>query len=225
MPPTGGELTRRTVSPDMLAPTRCAVHANRLNCPDCHPDSNVSELTRILQTVTDDDPQSAAELLPLVYEELRRLAAAKLANEAPGQTLQPTALVHEAWLRLGGDQDQHWENRAHFFSAAAEAMRRILIEKARRRQRARHGGGQERVDLDELAIAAPESDERLLQVHEALDQLAAEDKVKAEVVKLRFFVGLTDREVADVLGLAERTVERHWAYAKPWLFRVIRSQS
>ena len=185
----------------------------------------MSDVTRILDAIQQGDPKAAEELLPLVYEELRKLAAHKMANEAAGHTLQPTALVHEAWLRLVGNQGQRWENRAHFFGAAAEAMRRILIEKARRRQRARHGGGQERVDLDELAIVAPESDERLLQVHEALDQLAAEDKVKADVVKLRFFVGLTDHEVAEALGLSERTVERHWAYAKPWLFRVIRSKN
>jgi RNA polymerase sigma factor (TIGR02999 family) len=185
----------------------------------------VSDVTRILESAQNGDPTAADQLLPLVYDELRRLAAAKIAQEKPGQTLQPTALVHEAWLRLVGSENQLWENRAHFFAAAAEAMRRILIEKARRRQRLRHGGGQERVDLDEIATIAPESDERLLQVHEALDQLAAEDKVKADVVKLRFFVGLTDREVADALGLSERTVERHWAYAKPWLFRQIRSQT
>jgi RNA polymerase sigma factor (TIGR02999 family) len=185
----------------------------------------VSDVTRILEAAQNGDPTAADQLLPLVYDELRKLAAAKMAQEKPGQTLQPTALVHEAWLRLVGSENHRWENRAHFFAAAAEAMRRILIEKARRRQRLRHGGGQERVDLDEIAIIAPESDERLLQVHEALDRLAAEDKVKADVVKLRFFVGLTDREVADALGLSERTVERHWAYAKPWLFRQIRSRS
>lgn len=185
----------------------------------------VSDLTCILEAAQNGDPTAADHLLPLVYDELRRLAAARMAQEKPGQTLQPTALVHEAWLRLVGSENQRWENRAHFFAAAAEAMRRILIEKARRRQRLRHGGGQERVDLDEIAIIAPESDERLLQVNEALDRLAAEDKEKADVVKLRFFVGLTDREVADALGLSERTVERHWAYAKPWLFRQIRSQS
>jgi len=185
----------------------------------------VSDVTRVLEAAQNGDPGATGQLLPLVYDELRKLAAAKMAREKPGQTLQPTALVHEAWLRLVGSENQRWENRAHFFAAAAEAMRRILIEKARRRQRLRHGGGQERVDLDEIAIIAPESDERLLQVHEALDRLAAQDKVKADVVKLRFFVGLTDREVADALGLSERTVERHWAYAKPWLFRQIRSQS
>lgn len=185
----------------------------------------MSDVTRVLEAAQNGDPGATGQLLPLVYDELRKLAAAKMAREKPGQTLQPTALVHEAWLRLVGSENQRWENRAHFFAAAAEAMRRILIEKARRRQRLRHGGGQERVDLDEIAIIAPESDERLLQVHEALDRLAAQDKVKADVVKLRFFVGLTDREVADALGLSERTVERHWAYAKPWLFRQIRSQS
>lgn len=184
----------------------------------------MSDITRILYAAEQGDHTAAEQLLPLVYTELRKLAAFRMANEAPGQTLQPTALVHEAWLRLAGAENQRWENRAHFFAAAAEAMRRILIEKARRRQRLRHGGGQERVDLDEVEITSPESDERLLQVHEALDKLAAEDKVKADVVKLRFFVGLTDREVAAALGLSERTVERHWAYAKPWLFRQIRSQ-
>jgi len=184
----------------------------------------VSDVTRILDAIQQGDANAAEELLPLVYQELRKLAAHKMAQERPGQTLQPTALVHEAWLRLVGSENQRWENRAHFFSAAAEAMRRILIEKARRRQRARHGGGQERMDIDDVALVAPESDERLLQVHEALDQLTKEDTVKADVVKLRFFVGLTDQEVAEALGLSERTVERHWAYAKPWLFRVIRSQ-
>ena len=184
----------------------------------------MSDVTRILDAIHQGDVTAADELLPIVYHELRKLAAHKMACEAPGQTLQPTALVHEAWLRIAGSENQPWENRAHFFAAAAEAMRRILIEKARHRQRQRHGGGQERVDLDEITIVAPESDERLLQVHDALDQLAKEDPVKAEVVNLRFFVGLTDREVADVLGLSERTVERHWAYAKSWLFRVIRSE-
>ena len=184
----------------------------------------MSDVTRILDAIHQGDVTAADELLPIVYHELRKLAAHKMACEAPGQTLQPTALVHEAWLRIAGSENQPWENRAHYFAAAAEAMRRILIEKARHRQRQRHGGGQERVDLDEITIVAPESDERLLQVHDALDQLAKEDPVKAEVVNLRFFVGLTDREVADVLGLSERTVERHWAYAKSWLFRVIRSE-
>ena len=183
----------------------------------------MSDVTRILDRVQQGDPKAADELLPLVYEELRHLAAHKMANEVPGQTLQPTALVHEVWLRLGGDQQPHWQNRAHFFAAAGEAMRRILIEKARRRQRARHGGGQERVDLDAIEIAAPEDDERLLAVHDALDRLAQEDPMKAQVVKLRFFVGLSDREVAEALGVTERTVERHWSFAKVWLLRAIRA--
>ncbi len=184
----------------------------------------MNEASRTLQAIQQGDVKAGDELLPLVYEELRRLAAHKMANEAPGHTLQPTALVHEAWLRIAGSGNQSWDNRAHFFAAAAEAMRRILIEKARCRQRLRHGGGLERVELEHLPIAAPQSDERLLQIHEALDRLAEEDTVKAEVVKLRFFVGLSDREVAEVLGLSERTVERHWAFAKAWLFRAIRHQ-
>jgi RNA polymerase sigma factor (TIGR02999 family) len=181
----------------------------------------VSDVTRLLEAVEQGDPRAAEDLLPLVYDELRKLAAYKLAHEPPGQTLQPTALVHEAWLRLAGSENPRWENRRHFIAVAAEAMRRILIERARRRQRVRHGAGQERLDIDEIEIATPESDERLIQVHEALDQLAGEDPTKAEIVKLRFFIGLTDHEVAEVLGLSERTVDRHWAYAKAWLFRTM----
>jgi len=179
----------------------------------------MSELTRILDRIENGDANASHQLLPLVYEELRKLAAYKMAREAPGQTLQPTALVHEAWLRLVSESDRTFHNRTHFFNAAGEAMRRILIERARRRQCLRHGGGQERVGGTDLELAAPESDERLLAVHEALDQLAAEEPQKAEVVKLRFFVGLSDREVAETLGLSERTVERYWAYSKAWLFR------
>ena len=163
-------------------------------------------------------PATAEELLPLVYEELRRLAAARMAQQSPGQTLQATALVHEAWLRLG---ERQFESRAHFFSAAAQAMRHLLIERARRKLRARHGGGMERVDSDEVEIAAPADDERLLQIHETLDELAAFAPEKAEVVKLRFFVGLEESEIAEVLGLSLRTVERYWAHAKVWLFQRI----
>jgi RNA polymerase sigma factor (TIGR02999 family) len=185
----------------------------------------MSEVTRVLEAIERGEPKATEELLPLVYEELRKLASYKMANEAAGQTLQATALVHEAWLRLAGSENQRWQNRGHFFAAAAESMRRILIERARRRHRIRHGGGQNRVDIDDVEIAASEgSDERLLQIHEALDRLALEDPVKAEVVKMRFFVGMADREVAEILGLSERTVERHWAYAKAWLFRAIREQ-
>ena len=182
------------------------------------------KLAHSLETAERADCPNPADLLSILYDELRKLAAQKLALQAPGQTLQPTALVHEAWLRLGGDQQRCWQNRAHFFAAAAEAMRNILIDKARRRQRLRHGGGQERVDLDELEIAAPERDDRLLQIHEVLDQLAAEDPLKAHIVKLRFFVGFTDQETAEALDISQRTVERHWSYAKAWLFGAIGKQ-
>jgi RNA polymerase sigma factor (TIGR02999 family) len=177
------------------------------------------ELTQVLEAAQRGDPQAAAQLLPLVYTELRRLAAAKMARELPGQTLQPTALVHEAWLRVSGPGHTNYQNRAHFFGAAAEAMRRILIDNARRKQAVRHGGGQARVDVAETDIAAPASDDQLLAIHEALDQLTAEDPAKAELVKLRFFVGLSVEEAAEVLGVSTPTVKRHWAYAKAWLYR------
>ena len=149
----------------------------------------MSDVTRILEAAQQGDPTAADQLLPLVYEELRRLAAHKMANEATGQTLQPTALVHEAWLRLVGNQNQKWEGRAHFFAAAAEAMRRILIDRARRKRAVRHGGDQRRVDLQEVDLAAPGDDDQLLAVNDALDKLAAQHKVEAELVKLRYFVG------------------------------------
>ena len=177
------------------------------------------ELTQILEAARQGDPQAATQLLPLVYTELRKLAAAKMARELPGQTLQPTALVHEAWLRVSGPGHTNFQNRAHFFAAAAEAMRRILIDNARRKHAARHGGGQARVELEEADIAAPGNDEQLLAIHEALDQLAAEDPPKAELVKLRFFVGLSVEEAAEVLGISVPTAKRHWAYAKAWLYR------
>ena len=183
----------------------------------------MSEVTRILDAIGHGDSKAAEELLPLVYDELRRLAAYKMANEAPGQTLQPTALVHEAWLRLVGDGDPGWQSRTHFFAAAAEAMRRILIDRARRKLALRRGGGQARVELDESAIEAPADDERILQVHEALDALAVEDPEKAQIVKLRFFVGLSHEEIAALLGVNEKTVRRHWEVAKVWLFQRIKS--
>ena len=168
------------------------------------------------------DPQAADKLLPLVYEELRKLAAHKMAQEAPGHTLQPTALVHEAWLRLGGDQQPAWQNRAHFFGAAAEAMRRILIDVARRKGQVRHGGGKQRVPLEGTEPPLPDDRERLLQVHEVLDGLAAVDPLKANVVKLRFFVGLSNAEIATLLNVSERTIERAWTFAKAWLFAAIK---
>jgi RNA polymerase sigma factor (TIGR02999 family) len=183
----------------------------------------VSELTIILQRLEQGDPQAANELLPLVYEELRKLAAQKIARENPGQTLQATALVHEAWLRLGGDAQPAWENRGHFFAAAAEAMRRILIDNARRKQTLRHGGGALRVNLEALELAANLDDEQVLALNEALEQFAAHDARKAELVKLRFFVGLTNEQAARVLGVSEPTVKRDWAYARAWLFREMTS--
>ena len=164
------------------------------------------------------EPLSAEELLPLVYEELRKLAASKMAQEAPGQTLQPTALVHEAWLRLVGSEAQHWNSRGHFFGAAAEAMRRILIDRARKRGRVRHGGGLVRLDLSQLDVAITTDEDLLLRVDEALEKLALEAPDKAQLVKLRFFVGLSIAEAAEALGIAPATAKRHWAFARAWLF-------
>ncbi|MGA2657948.1 MAG: ECF-type sigma factor [Verrucomicrobiota bacterium] len=170
-------------------------------CPAAEP------VTRIRDAVGAGEAQAAEKLLPLVYEELRRLAAAKMAGEAPGQTLQPTALVHEAWLRLLGDGPRQCDGRGHFFAAAAEAMRRILVENARRKRRLRHGGNQQRVGLEEAEVPAEPEDDKVLEVDEALDQLAREDPLQAQVVKLRFFAGLTNEEVAAVLGVSAKTVE------------------
>ena len=183
-----------------------------------------ADITHILNAIDAGDPRGAAELLPLVYQELRRLAANKMANESPGQTLQPTALVHEAWLKLVGNEQQTWQNRAHFFGAAAEAMRRILIDSARRKKALRHGGGQQRLDIHELEIAAATADDQLLAVNEALDKLAAQDKEAADLVKLRYFVGMTIEEAAQALGIGEATAYRYWAYARAWLFKEIKSQ-
>ena len=183
----------------------------------------VSEVTRMLEAVAQGDPKAAEELLPLVYNELRKLAAHKMAGEAPGQTLQPTALVHEAWLRLVGSEEARFANRAHFISAAAEAMRRILIERARSKHRLRRGGDWQRVDLELVTVASDDPDETVLAVHEALDQLAARDPLKAQIVKLRYFVGMSHQEIATALGLAEPTVRRHWAYARSWLYAELKA--
>ena len=182
------------------------------------------DVTVMLQRLEQGDPQAADKLLPLVYDELRKLASAKMARESSDQTLQPTALVHEAWLRLGGDQQPSWQNRAHFFASAAEAMRRILIERARRRRAQRHGGGLQRVDVNDsaLGIAAPEAaDDELLAVHETLERLAQHDARKAELVQLRYFAGLTIEQAAEVLGIAVPTAKRDWTYARAWLFKEI----
>jgi RNA polymerase sigma factor (TIGR02999 family) len=184
-----------------------------------------SEITQMLQAISSGDGRASEELLPLVYTELRRLAAARMAQEPAGQTLQATALVHEAWLRLVGDGDRTWQNRAHFFGAAAEAMRRILVENARRKSRLKRGGGQVRLDVEDLDLAATTPDEKILLMDEALEQLQADDAEKARIVVLKFFGGLTNQEVAESLRVTERTVERQWAYAKAWLFRRIKTQS
>jgi RNA polymerase sigma factor (TIGR02999 family) len=182
----------------------------------------MTDVTQLLHALDRGDPHAAAQLLPLVYDELRRLAAARLAAEPSGNTLQPTALVHEAYLRLvgtpGGDQ---WDSRGHFFAAAAEAMRRILIDQARQKATARHGGTMKRQALDPEAAASPEPREDLLALDEALDRLAAEDPLKADLVKLRYFVGMSLAEAAAALGLSQRTAGRHWAYARAWLRRAV----
>lgn len=184
----------------------------------------MTDLTQILQAVERGEENSSERLLPLVYDELRRLAAIKMSREAQNQTLQPTALVHEAWLRLTTDEEMGWQNRGHFFGAAAEAMRRILIERARRRSRLKHGGGQVRIDIQELELADTTPDEKVLLINEALERLQAEDPEKARVVVMKFFGGLTNRELAESLNVTERTVERHWAYAKAWLFAAVRQE-
>jgi len=186
----------------------------------------MNDVTHILNRAQQGDLQAAGELLPLVYQELRRLAAQKMAGESPGQTLQPTALVHEAWLRLvGKNGEAQFQNRAHFFNAAAEAMRHILIDRARTRLARRHGGGQQRVNIEEVEIAVTSDDDQLLAVNEALDKLAALDKATADLVKLRYFVGMTIEEVAQTLGVSESTANRDWAYARAWLFKEIKSQA
>lgn len=182
----------------------------------------VSNVTRILEAAQQGNPKAAEELLPLVYEELRRLATHRMAAESAGHTLQPTALVHEAWLRLVGDEGHaKFQNRAHFFGAAAEAMRRILIDRARRKHAARHGGDQQRVDVQEVDLVSPADDGQLLAVSEALDKLAVEHKTEAELVKLRYFVGMTNEEAAAVLGVSLRTAKYYWTHARAWLFREI----
>jgi len=179
----------------------------------------MSDVTRILNAIERGDAKATDELLPLVYEELRLLAAQKLSHEPPGQTLQATALVHEAYLRLVGDEPQSWENRGHFFAAVAEAMRRILVERARHRQSAKHGGSLQRVALDEATLSAHDPQEDVLALDEALDRLATEDEKLAEVVKLRYFGGLTLNQIAEVMGVTRRTVDRHWALGRAWLYQ------
>ena len=178
----------------------------------------MSEVTELLEAVANGDPTAASRVLPLIYDELRQLAAQKLAHEKPGQTLQPTALVHEAYLRLvGGHSEPHWNGRGHFFAAAAEAMRHILVDNARRKRRAKHGGGRHRVPLDDVVPAPPAAADDLLALDEALTRLAAEDPEAARLVQVRYFAGLSVEEAAESLGMARATAYRHWTFARAWL--------
>jgi RNA polymerase sigma factor (TIGR02999 family) len=181
----------------------------------------MSDVTRILNAIDRGDAEATDKLLPLVYEELRVLAAQKLSHEPPGQTLQATALVHEAYLRLVGDEPQSWKSRGHFFAAAAEAMRRILVENARRKRRRKRGNGLKRVDFDQAAVAAEGASETVIALDEALARLAEEDHLAAELVKMRYFAGLTLAQTAEALGVSPRTADRCWAYAKAWLYHEI----
>lgn len=184
----------------------------------------MSEVTLVLEAVGRGESAAADELLPLVYDELRRLASAQMAGEAPGQTLQPTALVHEAWLRLVKEQDRSWRNRAHFFRAAALAMRRILVDRARHKRSLKRGAGGERVSLEDVDIAATTTDDRVLLVDQNLERLEKEDPESARIITLKFFGGLTNKEVAVILGITERSVERQWAYAKASLYELLQEE-
>jgi RNA polymerase sigma factor (TIGR02999 family) len=183
----------------------------------------VNDVTQILNDADQGRAHAADELLSVVYQELRRLASAKIAMESPGQTLQATALVHEAWVRLTEDDNRKWKDRTHFFAAAAESMRRILVDNARRKLAVRHGGGQARVEMPDIPCAVAQNEDQILAVSEALEKFAIVDKQKAELVKLRYFVGMTIEEAADALGISTSTAKRHWAYARAWLAQQIRA--
>lgn len=184
----------------------------------------MSDVTQMLTAIGKGESRAAEELLPLVYDELRHLAAQNLSHEKPGQTLQATALVHEAWLRLVGGEDRNWNGSRHFFYAAAEAMRRILIENARRKQRLKHGGQMQRVNLEDIAPASPMKPDELLALDEALARLAAEDPEAAQLIKLRFFAGLGHQEAAEIMGISRRVADGLWAYARSWLFEAMRRE-
>ena len=179
----------------------------------------MSDITLVLDAINRGESQASEKLLPLVYSELRNLAAARMLQESAGHTLQPTALVHEAWLRLAGDSKQNWKGRAYFFAAAAEAMRRILVEHARRKSRLKHGGNQQRMNIEDLELADSAPDDKILLVNDALETLERSNPDRARVVTLKFFGGMTNKEVADALGIGERSVDRHWVCAKAWLFQ------
>jgi RNA polymerase sigma factor (TIGR02999 family) len=184
----------------------------------------VNDVTQILNAASEGDPRAAGELLEVVYEELRRLAVRKMASESAGQTLQATALVHEVWLRLSNDERRIWNDRTHFFAAAAESMRRILVDNARRKRAARHGGGQQRVEMPEVASGVLENNDNILAVNEALEKFAVLDPEKAELVKLRYFVGMTLEQAARAREISERTAKRYWAFARAWLHEEIKAQ-
>jgi RNA polymerase sigma factor (TIGR02999 family) len=222
------ELCETMSEPDRLYPgppqNNCgARRVDELSSPSTRADI-MSDATVMLAAINSGDSKAAEELLVLVYDELRRLAASKLAHEAPGQTLQPTALVHEAWLRLVGDQTRSFKDREHFFRASAEAMRRILIDRARRKHTQRHGGEYRRVDFEGFDPAAPAADNQLLAVNEALDKFALEHPVQAELVKLRYFAGLTNEEAAEVLGISVSSVKNYWTFSRAWLLNEIQSE-
>ena len=185
----------------------------------------MNEVTQLLEGASRGEPKAANELLSLVYEELRRLAAVKMASEGQGQTLQATALVHEAWLRLSNDENRKWNDRTHFFAAAAESMRRILVDNARRKHALRHGGGMQKVLMPEIASSEAGNEDQILAVNEALERFAQQDKQKAELVKLRYFVGMTIEEAAETMGISAPTAKRHWAYARAWLAEEMRANS
>jgi len=185
----------------------------------------MTDITLILEDISRGEPQASDKLLPLVYNELRNLASARMLRESSGHTLQPTALVHEAWLRMVGDGSQSWKNRAYFFAAAAEAMRRILVEHARRKSRFKHGGGLQRMNIDELELAQVAPDEKILLVDDALDQLERIHPERARIVTLKYFGGMTNKQVADALGIGERSVDRHWVCAKTWLYQKLSEQA
>jgi RNA polymerase sigma factor (TIGR02999 family) len=193
-------------------------------CSATHRLDKMSDATVMLAAIEAGDPKAAEQLLVLIYDELRRLAASKLALEAPGQTLQPTALVHEAWLRLVGAHNPSFKDRAHFFRASADAMRHILIDRARRKKTTRHGGGCLRVDFEDFELATPSANDQLLAVNEALDKLALEHPVQAELVKLRYFAGLTNEEASDVLGISVSTAKNYWTFSRAWLLNEIESK-
>jgi len=185
----------------------------------------MNDVTQLLQVFGKDDGRSANELLPLVYNELRMLAGARMRQESAGHTLQPTALVHEAWLRMVGEPDRTWKNRAQFMAAASECMRRILIESARRKTTLKRGGRQPRLNIDDLELSSANPDDKILLIDEAIDKLREMDPEKARVVVMKFFGGMTNQEIAENMGLTERTIERHWAYSRAWLFKTISTET